>query len=74
MDYQRYSECLAGFFGIEPIAGETIALDGKVLRGSYQLEDDNPYSEPQESNYAGERLHCGARTDFVTLRSCIENQ
>ncbi len=26
--------------------GETIATDGKVLRGSYQLEEDNPYSTP----------------------------
>ena len=25
--------------------GETIALDGKVLRGSYLLEDDNPNSD-----------------------------
>ncbi len=32
MDYQRSSQCLVEFFGIEPIAGETIALDGKVLR------------------------------------------
>jgi hypothetical protein len=23
-----------------------IGLDGKCLRGSYQLEDDNPYSQP----------------------------
>lgn len=26
--------------------GETIATDGKVLRGSYQLETDNPCSVP----------------------------
>ena len=35
LDYKAYSLCLAKFFGIEPLAGETIALDGKVLRGSY---------------------------------------
>lgn len=35
LDYKEYSLCLAKFFGIEPVAGETIALDGKVLRGSY---------------------------------------
>ncbi len=46
LDYQAYSECLAKFFGIEPKSGETIAVDGKVLRGSYQLETDNPHSEP----------------------------
>jgi hypothetical protein len=40
-----YSECLAKFFDIEPKSGETIAVDGKVLRGSYQLETDNPDSE-----------------------------
>ena len=46
LDYQQYSACLARFFGIRPMAGETIAADGKVLRGSYQLEDDNPNSAP----------------------------
>jgi len=38
LDYQAYSLCLAQFFEIEPLAGETIALDGKVLRGSYSLD------------------------------------
>jgi hypothetical protein len=38
LDYQAYSNCLAQFFQIEPVAGETIAMDGKVLRGSYNLE------------------------------------
>ena len=35
LDYEAYSLCLAKFFEIEPLAGETVALDGKVLRGSY---------------------------------------
>ena len=35
LDYQAYSSCLGRFFQIEPVAGETIAMDGKVLRGSY---------------------------------------
>ena len=35
LDYEAYSLRLAKFFEIEPLAGETIALDGKVLRGSY---------------------------------------
>jgi DDE_Tnp_1-associated len=35
VDYQAYSSCLGQFFQIEPVAGETIAMDGKVLRGSY---------------------------------------
>ncbi|MEL7352145.1 MAG: ISAs1 family transposase [Cyanobacteria bacterium P01_A01_bin.116] len=35
LNYEAYSLCLAKFFEIEPLSGETIALDGKVLRGSY---------------------------------------
>jgi hypothetical protein len=46
LDYQAYSTALARFFGIEPLPGETLALDGKILRGSYQLETDNPDSSP----------------------------
>lgn len=45
LDYQKYSQCLAKFFGIRPVVGETIAVEGIVLRGSYQLETDNPNSE-----------------------------
>jgi hypothetical protein len=39
---QDYSACLARFFGIEPLAGETIAVDGKVLRGSYESISHDP--------------------------------
>ena len=46
LDYQTYSTALAQFFDVEPLAGETLAMDGKVLRGSYQLETDNPDSPP----------------------------
>jgi hypothetical protein len=46
LDYEQYSAALARFFGIEPLAGETLAVDGKVLRGSYQLESDNPDAPP----------------------------
>ena len=45
-DYPEYSARLASFFGVSPKAGETVAVDGKVLRGSYMVEDDNPYQEP----------------------------
>lgn len=38
LDDEAYSLCLAKFFEIEPLLGETIALDGKVLRGSYLLD------------------------------------
>ena len=38
MDYQTYGVCDANFFKIEPQSGETIALDGKVLRGSDTIE------------------------------------
>lgn len=44
-DYQEYSARLARFFDIQPLPGEMVAVDGKVLRGSYQLETDNPHSE-----------------------------
>lgn len=46
LDYQQYSAALARFFGITPLPGETLAVDGKVLRGSYQLEADNADSPP----------------------------
>ena len=46
LDYAQYSASLARFFGIEPLSGETLAVDGKVLRGSYQLETDNADSPP----------------------------
>jgi DDE_Tnp_1-associated len=46
LNYQEYSARLAGFFEVAPLAGETIGLDGKVLKGSYLLEEENPYCEP----------------------------
>jgi hypothetical protein len=46
LDYQAYSVALARFFGVESLPGETLAMDGQVLRGSYQLETDNPDSPP----------------------------
>ena len=46
VDYRDYSQCLAEFFEIEPEVGETIAMDGKVLRGSYLREDDNLHCKP----------------------------
>ena len=45
IDYSGYSACLANFFDIKPVAGETIGMDGKVLKGSYQIENDNPCSD-----------------------------
>ena len=42
IDAQSYSACLAKFFGIQPQTGETIAMDGKVLRGSYECPSDDP--------------------------------
>ena len=45
IDCEQYSACLANFFDVKPRSGETIALDGKLLRGSYLLEDDNPNSD-----------------------------
>ena len=45
IDCEQYSACLANFKDVLPVYGETIALDGKVLRSSYLLEDDNPNSD-----------------------------
>ena len=49
LDYEDYSYRLAQFFEITPIEGETVALDGKVLRGSYLLSDENLYCEPHKA-------------------------
>jgi hypothetical protein len=46
LDYRAYSAALARFFNVEPLPGETLAMDGKQLRGSYQLEVSNPDSPP----------------------------
>lgn len=42
VEYQVYSACLSRLFGIRPLPGETIATDGKVLRGSYEAQSDDP--------------------------------
>lgn len=42
IDYQTYSACLSRFFNIKPLPGETIATDGKVLRGSYEALSNDP--------------------------------
>jgi len=44
-DYQEYAARVAKFLGIKPQPGETIAADGKVLRGSYMVEADNPHCQ-----------------------------
>lgn len=40
IDYQDYSDRVGQFFSITPYAGETLSLDGKILRGSYHVEKD----------------------------------
>jgi hypothetical protein len=45
-DYADYSSKLATFFQITPLPGETIGLDGKVLRGSFMVENTNPDCQP----------------------------
>lgn len=49
LDYEEYSARLARFFEIEPIEGETLALDGKVLKGSFLVENDNLHCEPHQA-------------------------
>lgn len=46
LDYEQYSVCLAKFFEIKPRAGEMLAVDGKRLRGSYQLGSEHSTTEP----------------------------
>lgn len=45
VDYEDYSVCLSKFFNVQPNSGETVGLDGKVLKGSYQIENNNPKSD-----------------------------
>lgn len=49
LDYEEYSCRLANFLEIKPSAGETLAVDGKVLRGSYLLSEDNPYCKTHQA-------------------------
>ena len=49
LDYEDYSCRLANFFEIKPLAEETLALDGKVLRVSYLLSEENPYCESHKA-------------------------
>ena len=46
VDYLDYAARLAEFFGVKPEIGETISLDGKTLKGSYLVQEDNQESEP----------------------------
>ena len=45
-DEENYAQCLSRFFKISPKAGETMALDGKILKHSFMTEADNPHSQP----------------------------
>lgn len=45
IEYQDYAASLAKFLNICPETGETIAIDGKVVRGSFMVEKDNPNCE-----------------------------
>ena len=49
LDYELYRKSLADFFQIKPLAGETVALDGKVLRGSYNLETGSNQVESHQA-------------------------
>lgn len=42
LDYRDYSACLSRFLGIQPLLSETIATEGKLLRGSYEALSDDP--------------------------------
>lgn len=57
IDYADYSCKLSKFFQIIPIKGETIGLDGKVLRGSFMVENTNPDCEPHPAIMLVDLLH-----------------
>lgn len=42
LEYQEYSARLSRFFDLQPLPGETIATDGKVLRGSDETISEHP--------------------------------
>lgn len=46
VDDEQYSACLTKLFQITPHAGEMLAVDGKRLRGSYQLASESSTTEP----------------------------
>jgi hypothetical protein len=46
VSYEQYSACLAKFFQITPRSGEMLAVDGKHLRGSYQIASEHCTTEP----------------------------
>lgn len=46
VNYTDYSCKLAAFFQVTPLKGETIGLDGKVLRNSFMVEETNPDCQP----------------------------
>lgn len=45
-DEQEYAQCLSCVFPVTPWKGETLALDGKVLKHSFMEETDNPHCQP----------------------------
>lgn len=67
IDYEQYSVCLANFFDIKPICGETIAMDGKVLKGSYQVENDNPNSDSHRAIMLVSAYPARAGIDFRAM-------
>jgi hypothetical protein len=84
VNYEDYFVCLSKFFNIQPNTGETVGLDGKVLKGSYQIENDNPNSDSHPaimlvSSYIVERglilepFEVDAKTnDLIALPQLIE--
>lgn len=84
IEYPVYSACLSRFFGVQPLPGETLATDGKVLRGSYEAISDDPDVDSHPaillvSAYIVERglilepYEVDSKTNEITaLPACIE--
>ncbi|MCY7408240.1 MAG: transposase family protein [Alkalinema sp. CAN_BIN05] len=65
LDHEAYSTCLSIFFQIKPKANETIAMDGKVSRGSYNLSSPASTADSQDCHSIGHGLPSGTRTDLT---------
>lgn len=66
LDYGEYSACLSRFFGIQPLPGETIAADGKVLRGSYEAISNDPTVDSHLLLFSG-RILCPKKQPAIML-------
>jgi hypothetical protein len=75
IDYQAYGACLSSFFEATPQAGETVAMDGKVLRGSYEVGavDGRAPSHPAIQRVTSYRVERGLILESIAV-DCKSNE